>query len=89
MKDLQTEENRGCRTWEKGECVECSIKWYFDDEGVCREVNDYCRTWNYNGECLTCYRGWVVKSGKCEVDGNMFLPDEDSLCAEWDRELCL
>ena len=36
----------GCKTWSDGVCVECSARYYFNNEGICCEVKPQCRVFN-------------------------------------------
>lgn len=36
----------GCSKWEKDLCLECSERYYFNKNGVCCEVSEYCRKFN-------------------------------------------
>lgn len=36
----------GCRVWQDGVCVECSERYYFNNEGICCEVKPECRIFN-------------------------------------------
>ena len=74
MKDLGSPENKGCRIWENNECIECSARWHFDDDRICQQVSDNCRTWDNGGKCLTCYRGFIISDENCVVDPNRFVP---------------
>lgn len=32
----------GCKTWEEGNCVECSQGYIFNKQGICCEIDAYC-----------------------------------------------
>ena len=57
----------GCQIWDWNEniCLECSNRWYFDEEGTCQQVDDLCKDSNYKGECTECYLGYELKDGIC------------------------
>ena len=62
-------EFKGCRNFDGDICIECSFRFYFDENKVCRQVNDLCRTWDEeNGDCLSCYGGYVLDAGRCLID---------------------
>lgn len=54
-------EDNGCALWNGNTCIQCSMRWYFNSQGVCQIVSDYCSTWDSNGNCLTCYGGFILK----------------------------
>ena len=87
--DLVNSDQKGCKAWENGECIECSKRWYKNDKNICTEVSDLCYTWAANGDCESCYKGYVVIDGECVRDPNEFVPSVDSLCAEWKDRVCL
>ena len=33
----------GCKTWVDGVCMECSNNFYFNENGVCCEVKEFCK----------------------------------------------
>ena len=68
--------------------MECSVRWVFDQDNVCKPVDNLCRTWEINGMCETCYRGYIVDDGKCMEDPNKFVPKSDELCKEYMNEKC-
>jgi hypothetical protein len=75
----------GCATWDwnKRKCLACSSNWIFNSNGVCVPVSDQCATFNAQGACLTCYKGYQVSNGKCQLapaDNNV----TDLGCATWD-----
>ena len=81
--------NLGCSIWSNGVCIQCSIRWFFDSNKVCQPVSDLCSTWNSNGECVSCYNGYIVNQGACIVNPNIFKPSTDSLCATWQNQVCI
>lgn len=58
-------EDAGCRTWNNGVCTECSTNWVFNVNGLCIPVSDLCKTFDKNGQCLTCYYGYDLVNGSC------------------------
>jgi len=49
-------------------CARCSEGYYFERDGKCRAVDPLCATFNkLNGQCLTCFSGFEIKSGLCVV----------------------
>ena len=58
--DLANSKDKGCKTFTNGVCTQCSARWYFGAGQVCQPVDDLCHTWADNGNCLTCYNGYIV-----------------------------
>ena len=51
-----------------GSCLQCRASYYLGDNGYCRAANPLCRTFNIStGNCLTCYKGYVVKDSTCAL----------------------
>lgn len=72
-----------------GGCLQCQASYYLGDNGYCKAANPLCKTFNISsGNCLTCYKGYVVKGTTCALatsdttDPNClkFLPS--GLCSE-------
>lgn len=52
---------------DKNECVKCAFRFY-PDAGKCSQVSDLCKSWSIsNGKCVSCYSGYDVINGRCEV----------------------
>ena len=69
----------GCKTWVKNECVECSVGYYFNKNGVCCEVPTLCKEFNRaEGLCITCYQGYEVCNSSCKL-----VAEPDTGCAKW------
>lgn len=85
--------NPGCQKWDGNHnCLECSVRFFFNADSVCVPVSSHCRTWNStNGFCDTCYDGYIVNTqGECVVNPIPFNPDSNSLCGHWDdNKVCL
>lgn len=51
---------------EDGECCGCAYRTYFNEEGICTPVSDYCQEWDYEtGTCTCCYVGYNLVQGDC------------------------
>ena len=79
---------QGCKTWnwDAQTCSECSNWWYFDANGVCTEVSALCATYETNGLCASCYRGFNLNNGVCEpapIQG-----PSDAGCHTWNGDVC-
>jgi hypothetical protein len=57
----------GCKKWDfiNAKCVECSLYWVFNTDGLCVPVNDQCRTYDDKGACTNCYKGYEINNGSC------------------------
>jgi len=67
----------GCAdwNWDAQTCLTCAKFWVLR-EGKCVSVSPYCNTYSdANGECTSCFKGYRLNSGVCEV-----APAEGSLC---------
>lgn len=54
--------------------------------GICIAVDPVCRTANTNGECLTCYPGYVISGSTCVPRE---LKTVNPLCGAWSGNNCL
>ena len=81
----------GCKTWENGACVACSLNWYSDVNGVCQPVSDLCKSHDSaNGHCLSCYAGYLLNenNGACELDPARLNGPADPGCKTWENGVC-
>lgn len=80
----------GCAewNWDRQSCLRCSDRWVMRN-GQCSPVDDNCATWNRNGACTSCYKGYGINNGAC-VRQNEQGPS-DAGCAQWnwDQQRCL
>lgn len=81
--------DNGCAKWNGNTCIQCSQRWFFNTNGVCTAVSDFCATWNSNGNCLTCYGGFVLSQGACVANPSPFDGSTNVLCASWQGTSCL
>ena len=84
--------NRGCKTFDAaGACVECSTRYYRDDEGICQPVNPNCFTYDMsNGACTSCYPGFVPIEDTCLPEA--LFPSEtptDPFCNKFEGSKCV
>lgn len=50
-----------CKTYSPDgyKCLECAYHAYFDKNGICQNVSDFCKTWDEKtGACLSCFEGY-------------------------------
>lgn len=81
----------GCAEWVNNQCKACSAKHYFDSNNVCVAVSPQCREWNANGQCTSCYFGYIVDNGACVV--NPSAPGASDVaanpnCHTWNNGVC-
>lgn len=75
--------DKGCRRWNSSGCIECSQNWAFDENGVCQQVSDSCKT--HDGfACTSCYHGFVLNEGACELNPLNSIAPSDAGCKDWD-----
>jgi hypothetical protein len=81
----------GCATWDwkKQICLQCSNNWVFNSQNVCIPVSDQCATFNLAGNCVSCYKGYVLNAGKCELAPTKQVSDLGCGTWDWDRQVCL
>ena len=83
----------GCRLWDWNNqvCLSCSTNWVFNQNGVCVPVSDQCRTFNQQGQCVSCYQGYDLANGACIVSPSYTAKPSDLGCKLWDwnKQVCL
>lgn len=79
----------GCQVFNNSVCQQCYKGFYLDFSGKCRQSNPLCKTTDpANGNCLSCYQGYVVAQGNCtvstsstsSVDSNCKSTDQSGIC---------
>jgi hypothetical protein len=77
----------GCRVWNADSCIECSQGYYFNNHGVCCQVDQYCLQFNLaQGICEQCYEGYSVVNGKCQTVNATSAANIG--CALWNNGVC-
>lgn len=79
----------GCKTWQNGNCLECSHGYIFNNNGVCCLIDRNCEIFNIAvGVCERCYTGFHVDAnGTCTLRA---LSDPSLVgCAEWKQNQCV
>ena len=82
----------GCALWDwkKQVCLRCSEDWVANPSGLCVPVSDHCATYNtVSGLCLTCYKGYVLNQGKCQLAPEQKVSDVGCAQWDWDSQICL
>lgn len=70
IEDLYFEDqDPNCAQFDDGFCIKCSSGFYFNDQGLCQLANPLCDTFDErNGDCTSCFLGFVLIDGRCEED---------------------
>ena len=83
----------GCGTWDwkNQKCLNCANRWAFNAAGKCIPVADQCRTYNADGNCGSCYKGYDLADGKCIFSESNNAKPSDLGCGtwDWDNQVCL
>ena len=80
-----------CKTWNGTTCVQCADRSYFNAEGICNSVSAQCNTFDKaSGNCLTCFKGYDLKNGKCLSSDSNNAKSANSGCGtwDWDKQVC-
>jgi hypothetical protein len=80
-------QDSGCALWNGNTCSKCSKGWFMN-KGVCTPVSDQCSTWNDQGHCLTCYNGYVLANGACNINTSPLDGSSNALCGLWNGSIC-
>ena len=85
--------DKGCKDWNwDGQiCLACSDRWFMGPQGVCVPVSDLCATADQNGQCLSCYKGYDLVKGVCQLSASNTAKPSDLGCQTWDwnNQVCL
>lgn len=70
IEDLYFEDqDPNCARFNEGICLTCSSGFYFGNDGLCKQANPLCETFDQtNGNCLSCFFGFALKGGNCVED---------------------
>lgn len=61
----------GCSQFNNSVCVKCSNGYYFDSNRTCTLADTLCKGFDQNnGDCLSCYAGYKLANGRCNVDNS-------------------
>ena len=71
-----------------GKCIECFQRWYLNSSAICQQISDNCRTWTADGQCQTCYNGYILQNGTCVRDTTQ-VKISDPLCSLWKDRVCI
>ena len=85
--------DKGCKDWNWDAliCLTCSDRWYINAQGVCTPVSDLCQSADANGQCLSCYQGYNLVDGACQLSASNTAAPSDLGCRTWDwnNQVCL
>lgn len=84
-------DNLGCRQRDSSNrCVECSFRYYRDNQGICQPVNPQCKTFNAtNGACESCYSGFILVENTCLLSTSLGLSEvSDVNCRRFENGRC-
>ena len=57
--ELLDNDNPLCSKWEDDICVKCATKSYFNQKGICVQVDPFCQDFDEkNSKCKSCYPGY-------------------------------
>ena len=70
IEDLYFEDqDPNCARFNEGICITCSSGFYFGNDGLCKQANPLCETFDQtNGNCLSCFFGFALNGGNCVED---------------------
>lgn len=81
--------NSLCKTFENKVCIACADRAFFNADGVCVAVSDFCNTWDaLTGHCLTCYAGFDLKEGSCNLSPRINPSDLGCRLWDWNNQVC-
>lgn len=80
--------NQYCAIWEGTNCRQCARNAYFNANRICVPNNPLCATSGINGQCLSCYNGYILQNNNCIVN-NVTVNVGNALCARWDGSNCV
>lgn len=76
--------NPGCASWnwETKACLKCANGWYQNSQSLCVAGPSNCASFDSNGVCTLCYRGYDLIGSQCVDNGGA--PVLDQNCNTWD-----
>jgi hypothetical protein len=75
----------GCSSWDwnKQICLQCAKGWYQNSDKKCTRVSDLCKEVSNNGECTSCYTGYDLNKGICQISISNCANPSDQGCKKW------
>ena len=73
----------GCATWDWNNqvCLACSNRWVFNSKKVCVPVSDNCHSYDASGACTSCFNGYALSQGQCQLSNNLCKTSNSLGCA--------
>jgi proprotein convertase subtilisin/kexin type 5 len=69
-----------CRQFNSTNCLICSLGFFLDTTGKCRQVSPLCKIFNTTtGFCLGCYPGYSLSKGNCLVNSGLISVDPNCM----------
>ena len=83
----------GCGNWNWNNqiCVSCSKGYTFNSNKVCTPVSDQCKAYDSLGHCTSCFQGYDLLNGTCNLSAPNNAKTSNSGCGNWDwtNKVCL
>ena len=81
----------GCGTWDwKNQvCLKCSENWVFNSNRVCVPVSDHCASHAEDGACTSCFEGYILSNGLCNLAAVEKVSDVGCGTWDWANRKCL
>ena len=57
-----------CMIWDLSTCIECVTGFYLPASGNCKLANALCKTVDSSGFCSSCYLGYTLSQGNCQIE---------------------
>ncbi len=70
LSDNSQNQDPNCARYDQDQskCLQCSNRYYFNQNGICTAVSPQCQTWsNATGLCTSCYQGYTLANGVCSI----------------------
>ena len=67
LSDVVKPSDLGCGKWDWNNqvCISCSNGFTFNANKVCVAVSDQCKSYDVNGSCTACFKGYDLANGVC------------------------
>ena len=92
LSDVVKPSDLGCGKWDWNNqvCISCSNGFTFNANKVCVPVSDQCKSYDVNGSCTACFKGYDLANGVCSFSSSNNAKPVDLGCASWnwDTQVC-
>lgn len=68
-------------------CTKCAFRFFFNENGVCRQISPDCESWGNFGLCTACYPGFVLVGGQCQQE-EIILPQQAQFVPFTNPDFC-